>query len=151
MPDEIRLRNYIAADLGRLLALDKACFDQEIAYGEGEMRAYLSHSGAICVVAEKGKEVAGFILLHRLKRATGHVITIDIAPAFRRHGLGRRLMQVGEEQLLEEGYRQVFLEVAVNNLGAITFYRGLGYQVLRTLPRYYPGALDGLLMGKRLD
>jgi ribosomal protein S18 acetylase RimI-like enzyme len=44
----------------------------------------------------------------------------------------------------------VFLETAVDNLAALTFYKRHGYSVLRTLPRYYQGSVDGLRMEKRL-
>jgi ribosomal protein S18 acetylase RimI-like enzyme len=44
----------------------------------------------------------------------------------------------------------VSLEVAVDNEVALRFYKKKGYSVLRVLPRYYPGSVDGLLMGKRL-
>lgn len=150
MAANLKLRDFAPADLPRMLALDQVCFEEGIAYPESELRAFLAFPGAICMVAESGKTLAGFILLHILKRATGHVITIDVHPEFRRSGLGNRLMTQGEARLIEGGCSQVVLEVAVNNLGAIAFYEGLGYQVLRTLPRYYLGSLDGLLMGKRL-
>jgi ribosomal-protein-alanine N-acetyltransferase len=59
-------------------------------------------------------------------------------------------MQAAEERLLRAGCQSVFLEVAVNNLPALAFYKKHGYSVIKSLRRYYPGGLDGLLMRKQL-
>jgi ribosomal protein S18 acetylase RimI-like enzyme len=55
-----------------------------------------------------------------------------------------------ERRLIENSCDAVFLETAVDNAAAIAFYERHGYRVLQTLPRYYHGELDALLMGKRL-
>jgi len=59
-------------------------------------------------------------------------------------------MQALEERLRAAGCKTILLEVAVDNRAALTFYKKHGYSVLKTLPRYYPGGLDGLLMGKTI-
>jgi ribosomal protein S18 acetylase RimI-like enzyme len=43
------------------------------------------------------------------------------------------------------------LEVAVDNRAGLSFYKKHGFSVVRTLRRYYPGGLDGLLMGKKVS
>ena len=60
------------------------------------------------------------------------------------------MMEAAEQRLRSEGCHSIFLETAVDNESAISFYKRLGYTVLRTLPRYYMGDLDAFLMGKRL-
>jgi ribosomal protein S18 acetylase RimI-like enzyme len=55
-----------------------------------------------------------------------------------------------EEKFVSAGCTSVFLEVAVDNGSALAFYKRHGYSVLKTLRRYYPGNLDGLLMGKAI-
>ena len=59
-------------------------------------------------------------------------------------------MKALEAKFALAGCKSVFLEVAVNNRPALAFYRKQGYTVLKTLRRYYPGNLDGLLMGKSI-
>jgi ribosomal protein S18 acetylase RimI-like enzyme len=43
------------------------------------------------------------------------------------------------------------LEVAVNNRPGLSFYKKHGFIVIKSLRRYYPGGLDGLLMTKKLS
>jgi ribosomal protein S18 acetylase RimI-like enzyme len=44
----------------------------------------------------------------------------------------------------------VGLETAVDNLGALSFYKRHGYHVIRTWPRYYSNGVDALVMKKDL-
>ncbi|HEY7855264.1 MAG TPA: N-acetyltransferase [Terriglobales bacterium] len=136
------------ADAPQLWRLDQQCFAPGIAYSQEEIRAHLRnprqpyHRGI-----EVGEELAGFILTVRT-RGRGHVITLDVAPSFRQRGIGRTLMAAAEQYHLANGATGMQLEVAVNNAGALAFYTRAGYNVIRTLPRYYSEDLDGLLLHK---
>ena len=55
-----------------------------------------------------------------------------------------------QTQLLEGGAQTVALETAVNNESAIRFYKEKGYFVEKTVPGYYSGQLDALVMVKEL-
>jgi ribosomal protein S18 acetylase RimI-like enzyme len=60
-------------------------------------------------------------------------------------------MQAAEENLRAGGCRVILLEVAVDNPKALAFYKRHGFNTLKTIPRYYQGSVDALLMGKRLE
>lgn len=144
------LREYRASDFEHLWELDQRCFPAEIAYSREELAYYLRNKTVICVVASDAEQMVGFIVGHRDRRGFGHVITLDVDPAAQRSGLGSALMEAGEKQLLQAGCKTIFLEVAVNNLAALAFYKKHGYSVLKSLRGYYPGGLDGLLLRKQL-
>jgi ribosomal-protein-alanine N-acetyltransferase len=155
-----RLREYRSADLPRLSDIDQQCFPPGIAYDRRELGGYIRRAGALTFVAEgaptgPGRDqpgsspILGFIVAQKLKRGIGHIITIDVLPQARRSGVGSRLMAEAEQRLHADGCHAVVLEVAVNNAAAIQFYKRHGYFVLKTLPRYYQGELDALLMAKR--
>jgi|SRR5690348_2360562 [ribosomal protein S18]-alanine N-acetyltransferase len=144
------LRNCCPQDLEQLWALDQRCFPQDIAYSRQELAYYLRHKSAICLAAWKEKQLRGFILGHPEARGFGHIITLDVDSAVRRTGLGTDLMKALEAKFVSAGCGSVLLEVAVNNRPALAFYKRHGYSVLKTLRRYYPGNLDGLLMGKAI-
>jgi len=133
-----------------LWALDQRCFPRDIAYSREELDYYLRLRSAICLVAWKDQQLRGFILGHPEVRGFGHVITLDVDATARRSGLGSRLMRALEAEFVAAGCRSILLEVAVNNRPALVFYKKHGYSVLKTLRRYYPGDLDGLLMGKSI-
>lgn len=146
---QLTLRDYRDEDFDMLWAIDQACFPPGIAYSEAELAHYVRRSGAFTIIAEVHGETGGFIVAEA-KRSQGHLITLDIKQEFRRKGIGSKLMFAAEARLKNSGCELSLLEAAVNNLSALAFYKRHGYVVLKTIPRYYDGKLDALLMGKRL-
>ena len=58
---------------------------------------------------------------------------VGVVPAERRRGIGRRLVQALHENAREQGVERVWLEVIVENTGAIALYEQLGYAHVREL------------------
>ena len=145
------IREYQRSDFNVICAIDRQCFSERIAYSPEEMALGLAQRGAFALVAEADGRVGGFALFCHERRNLGHVITIDILPEFRRMGMGRELMALGEQRLRDEGVSRLVLEVDVCNEQAIGFYERLGFARRLRLPRYYADGADALLMEKRLD
>jgi len=150
------IRDYRAADFDRLWRIDQLCFPPGIAYTQMDLTGFITRRKAITLVAElpSGGEfaggIAGFAVAQPIRKI-GRILTLDIIPEARRFGLATRLMQECEKRLRAVGCEQVYLETAVNNEPALLLYHKLGYEILRTLPLYYPThALDAYLMGKGL-
>jgi ribosomal protein S18 acetylase RimI-like enzyme len=57
----------------------------------------------------------------------GWINFLAVAPAHRRRGIGRMLMEEAERRLLAEGCPKVNLQVRTGNVRAIAFYEELGY------------------------
>ena len=150
----MQLRPFHHADMETLYRIDQACFVPGIAYSRTEMRHYLLHPMSFTVVAEtEAKAIAGFCTgrLHvRESRLSGHIITIDVLPDARRHGVGRRLLQAVEEHFRAKAVISIRLEVAVDNQPAQTFYQAMGYASIGIIPGYYAGRLDAIVMEKQL-
>jgi [ribosomal protein S18]-alanine N-acetyltransferase len=161
----IRFRDYQNKDLEKLYRLDQECFDADIAYSRAELGSYIERRGSFTIIAELENDwksegdaktkfekgtVAGFIVSELHPKGYGHIITIDTRKEFRRQKLGSRLLQAAEIRLREQEGFMVVLEVAVNNVAAITFYKRHGYSITRTIPRYYNRELDAFMMTKRL-
>ena len=96
-----------------------------------------------------GSRIVGFIVAEKPRR-TGHIITIDVIAEARRHGVGSALLDAAEARLREDGATAVELETAVNNEGAIRFYKQKGYFVEKAVRGYYSNHLDALVMSKDL-
>lgn len=94
-------------------------------------------------------ETGGFALT-RLVAGETELLTIAVDPAFQNQGIGRRLMH----KWLACGADTAFLEVAADNIPAITLYQSLGFDRTSTRPRYYArkdGAfIDALILSKDL-
>ena len=159
-----RLRDYQSKDLEKLYRLDQECFEEGIAYSRAELSSHIQRRGSFTVVAELENDwisdgdkskfekgtVAGFIVTEVHPKGYGHIITIDTRQQFRRQKLGSTLLNAAEGKLRELESFMVVLEVAVNNLAAITFYKRHGFSITRTIPRYYNRELDAFFMTKRL-
>lgn len=68
----------------------------------------------------------------------GHVTALTVAPAYRRLGLAKVLMEE-LERVSEEVYDGYFVDlfVRVSNELAVSMYRGMGYSVYRRVVGYY--------------
>ena len=150
----IQLRSFEARDLPALHQLDQACFARGIAYSKAELEYFLTHPGSSCWVAEElNNKLVGFVIIERASlrgRAAGHIVTLDVDPLARRHGLGTLLMQTAEEQMKQEGAAWMTLEVAENNTAARQFYRILGFVARGRIAKYYGGTIDAEVMEKAI-
>ena len=94
------------------------------------MRFFAFHRNSRAIVAAgQNDAVAGFIIVHLLRTGVGEVVTIDVAPDYRRQRIGEELMRRGEEWLRGRGARGIFLEVDADNDAAIALYEKFGYEV----------------------
>lgn len=144
------IREFRPEDFETLWRMDQECFPAGISYSKPELRAYIRSRGTFTLVGtqQPDGEPTGFIVAHAA--TTGHIITIDVAPAARRTGVGSVLLRAAEERLIAAGAHAVGLETAVDNLSALSFYKRHGYSVIRTWPRYYSNGVDALVMKKKL-
>jgi [ribosomal protein S18]-alanine N-acetyltransferase len=142
------IRDFVPEDFETLWWIDQQCFSPGIAYSHRELRTYIRRRGAITLVAltSEKKEIAAFLVAQT--GLTGHIITIDVLKSARRAGVGSLLLSSAEERLAAAGSRAVGLETAVDNMGALAFYKGHGYHVIRSWPHYYANGLDALVLEK---
>jgi ribosomal-protein-alanine N-acetyltransferase len=147
---EFILRPYAAPDFETLYQIDQQCYAPEIAYSRRDLHEYMCFPGAECVISEtEGSQVAGFCLTAcRMKR--GHIITMDVLPRYRRLGVATALLQEVEAKLAAQGAREVWLETATDNDGAIAFWDKHGYRKRGVWKRYYPGGRDAYAMSKEI-
>jgi ribosomal-protein-alanine N-acetyltransferase len=146
---KVLLRAYQAQDFDALYKLDQNCFPRGIAYSKTTLRYFLTLASAECLLAVDQNGIAGFILSEE-DEALAHIITLDVAEAQRRSGVGTMLLNAAEKSLATKGVRTVFLETAVNNHAAVNFWIRHGYSKEGILKRYYLNRIDGYEMRKTL-
>jgi len=138
--------------LDRLLEIENQCFDQE-AFTKQEIAYLIADYNTIGLTALVTGEVAGFAMARVNIRRTmmfGHILTIDVAPAYRRKGIAQKLLQEIETILREKGIKECRLEVRENNTAALNLYLKLGYKKIGKLDKYY-GTAHGLYLQKSLQ
>jgi ribosomal-protein-alanine N-acetyltransferase len=145
----VLLRAYHPGDFDALYKLDQSCFPRGIAYSKTTLRYFLSLASAECLLAVEDEGVAGFIL-SEVDGPLAHIITLDVAEAHRRSGIGSLLLNAAEKNLSTHGVRTVFLETAVDNHAAVNFWSRHGYIKEGILKRYYLNRIDGYEMRKTL-
>lgn len=169
------LRDFRRHDFETLWSIDQLCFARGIAYSRQELNHYIRQPGSFTLVAHtpvddtlvdraterpadspanspelrRDSTILGF-LVAEARRATGHLITIDVLAEARRFGVGSKLLLAAEERLITGLCRHVYLETAVDNLAAIAFYKRHNYFVVKTVPGYYSNGVDALVLEKDL-
>ena len=151
------LREFKREDFEILWNIDQKCFPPGISYSRLELNAYIRRRGSLTLVAEStsrhevtGSTIVGFIVAEVDRRGIGHIITIDVLAAARRFGVGSALLAAAENRLRAVECPSVRLETAVDNLGALAFYKSRGYFLEKTVPHYYSNGVDALVLQKDL-
>lgn len=88
----------------------------------------------------RGQEAPVGFVLARLAAGEGEILTVAVAPPFRRLGLGWRLMDAVLRELYGQRAEALFLEVDETNAAAIPLYRRLGFVEVGKRPAYYQSA-----------
>lgn len=131
----IRLDYMKTSDVPAVHELEVECFPSpwDISAYYREMR----NPSAFYVVARKGERVVGFGGMWAVGDEA-HIVTLAVSEAFRRQGLGRRLL----EALIKEAGRRcavrVTLEVRVSNAAAQHLYTSFSFRTIAFRREYYP-------------
>lgn len=147
----IHLRPMSAADLVTVLSLERQCHPRS--WPACFFRRLL-RSRASCWVFEKDGVVVGYGIM-RCLRDKAHIMNLCISPAYRQHGLGRKMLIHLMTVAQNRGAKQAWLEVFPTNRLAIALYRRLGFRSSYRRKGYYRYApqrqRDALAMAISLD
>jgi ribosomal-protein-alanine N-acetyltransferase len=148
---EFTLRDADSRDFETLWHIDQECFEPGIAYSRRELAAFMALRDAFTiVVTDSESKIVGFLVATVRRNAVGHIITIDVLSEARRAGVGSMLLTAAEERLRKRNCQSVYLETAVDNRSALTFYKRHNYSTLRTVPHFYSNGVDALVLQKDL-
>ena len=102
------------------------------------------------VAVDASDAPVGFLLGVTQVPGEARVLMFAVDHAWRRAGVGRRLMEEFLERCRHRGFRRVTLEVRVSNANAIRFYTRYRYSVIDLLRSYYSDGEDGYHMARGL-
>ena len=148
-PEGLAIRPAGALDVPVLAALHAACF------ADGLGGAVWSPAAIARILALPN--TFGFLALLDAKAAAGagpdpvpaglalgrhavdeaEVLSLGVAPAARRRGLGQALLSALLAQAANRGARRLFLEVAEDNRAALGLYGAFGFARVGRRPGYY--------------
>jgi ribosomal protein S18 acetylase RimI-like enzyme len=115
------------------------------------IRRFLRAPTARLWVATLDEVVVGnLICLTRKSSDRARIYSVVVAPAARGRGIAEQMIRAAETEAASAGYRQISLEVAVDNAPARALYAKLGYEQIAELPEYYEDGGDGVRLLKLL-
>ncbi len=121
-----------------MAALHAASFVTPRPWSAAEFAALETDPLCILVIESHG------FLIGRAVAGEAEILTLAVDPAFRRHGIGKRLVKGFLEQAENRGATAAFLEVSAQNQAAISLYLRAGF-AQAGLRRDYYTAPDGVL------
>ena len=92
----------------------------------------------LCFLVTEGESFA----IGRVVGPEAELLTLAVAPLTQGKGLGRTCLGHFEREAAKRGATEFFLEVASDNIAAISLYKTNGYQEISRRKDYYSG-LDG--------
>jgi len=143
------VRPMTETDLPRIHRIELASYDHPWSLGNF---ADSLHAGYSMWVREAGGEVIGYYVM-MAAAGEAHLLNLTIAPLWRRHGLGRDLLDHCVARARDHRADCLFLEVRMSNVAAIGLYRGSGFADLAVRRDYYPARgrrEDAMIMKKDL-
>ena len=152
------LRGFEPADLDAVMNINRVCLPEN--YAPYFFLDTFNTLPEAFIIAESERRVAGYIMcrlehgfsdLRKLRFARkGHIVSVAVMPDYRNMGIGSSLVQHALSAMSARQVDECYLEVRVNNYPAINLYKKLGFEVSRTIPRYYFDASDAYVMSKSL-
>jgi ribosomal-protein-alanine N-acetyltransferase len=134
-------------DYTQLQHLEKRCFDAHDLWPFWDLIGALTLPGLVRLKAVDDGRMVGFLGGEREpSKHLGWITTLAVLPDYRRQGIARALLDLGENHLAMPVIR---LSVRASNLPAIRLYELTGYQVVDQWRRYYAGGEDALVFEKR--
>lgn len=143
------LRTLARTELGALAKLHARCFPTD-GWNVQDFAELLAIRGASGHVATGDEQtIVGFII-DLVGPDDAEILTLGTAPEERRRGVARTLITDLARRAHQKGAQRILLEVASDNLPAITLYENIGFALLGERPGYYRrpgGRTDAYILG----
>ena len=127
MTDKIVTREFSIADYEAALALWQRVEGVEVAEGDDKegIAQFLARNPGLSRVATDGPILVGVVMCGHDGRR-GHIYHLAVDPAYRRYGVGKRLVQECLDQLRHAGVIRAIILVSDNNPGGAEFWKRAG-------------------------
>ncbi len=124
-----------------MAAIHAASFPPAEAWPEAAFATQLGLPGVFARLDPRGG-----LVLARCVGDEAEILSLAVAPAARRHGIGRTLLAGALAAAAARGARAVFLEVAATNAPARALYAGAGFTEIGRRRGYYADGTDALVL-----
>lgn len=129
------VRRAMIEDAKEIFAIEMECFSVPWSLDSIETEL-LNEDKKLYYVVEDANGVVGYAGAW-LVYDEGQITNIAIRPSARRQGFGAKLTSALIEECFKRGMHEIFLEVRISNLSALSLYRKLGFTVKGMRKNYY--------------
>ena len=129
------VRRATIEDAKEIFAIEMECFSVPWSLDSIETEL-LNEDKKLYYVIEDTNGVVGYAGAW-LVYDEGQITNIAIRPSARRQGFGAKLTSALIEECFKRGMHEIFLEVRIFNLSALSLYRKLGFTVKGMRKNYY--------------
>ena len=130
----MEILNMTEAHTASVADLEKICFSDP--WSENSVREELENPLSLWLVAVEGENLCGYVGSQTVMGETD-MMNVAVDPAFRRQGVGEKLILSLVERLRAAGSHCLSLEVRASNAPAIALYEKLGFSQVGRRPNYY--------------
>jgi ribosomal protein S18 acetylase RimI-like enzyme len=127
-PGRVEIRAFSMEAYDRVLALWQQCEGIGLSQADSTqaIQAYLQHNPGMSLIACVGDTVVGAILCGHDGRR-GAIYHLAVAPRYRRHGVGRTLVERCLDSLKQAGIDKCHIFIFNDNQAGIAFWRAMGW------------------------
>jgi [ribosomal protein S18]-alanine N-acetyltransferase len=145
------IRDANSRDIAQIAAIERLSFDQPWSVESFSHELSLPFSRTIVSLGSDRPEapISGY-LCRWLVADECHILSLAVAPRFRRRGIGEVLMGEIIAEAALKGVIILTLEVRRSNLPARNLYRKLNFIERRVRKNYYGPGEDAIVMERRL-
>lgn len=145
---DILVREGGAGDLAALTEMEAAVFSD--AWGESLLSSHLAADYNRVLIAEAEGAPGGYLLFSVLPPES-ELYRVAVLPAYRKNGVGDRLMTAYLAMLSASGVSDSFLEVRESNAAAIALYEKHGYACVGCRKNYYRSPTENARVYRRTE
>jgi len=140
-----------AADLPEVLEIERAVFPQPWTKGMfvHELRVPFSRS-RVARLPGAAHTLAGYVCWW-VVGDEAEILNIAVNPGCRRIGVGRVLVRLVLDDVVERGASRVSLEVEPDNVSARKLYESFGFSAAGRRRNYYARGVDALIMALEIE
>ena len=146
---QVTVREMRPDDLAMVSDIERRSYD--FPWSHGVFRDCLL-AGYQCLVLERDDKVTGYAILS-VAAGEAHILNLCVAPAYRSHGYGERLLDEILFRARSASVREILLEVRPSNKSALALYKKKGFYQVANRPEYYrahEGREDACVLAKKL-
>lgn len=137
------IREFQYSDLKKVYEIEVMSFSEPY---DIEILLKLFDLGVGFLVAEENGEVIGYIIFWIKEIDNGHIISLAVNENYRGTKVGSNLLRSAINIFVNCGIYKINLEVKIQNIQAIEFYKSFGFVIDREEENYYEDGSNAFKM-----